>query len=108
MASGGRHDRSPPQVDIDTCYAASMQSGEQLAVRDCLVYDDFADRFAAQVDRLTRLGMPPLFQPAAVCRRLAICSGPAGCTDSQIMSGYLDQGSNEIFAVIASRIKPGQ
>jgi hypothetical protein len=92
-------------ADIDDCYAAAMRSRQQIAVRDCLVYDDFADRFAAQMNRQAGLPVPPFFQPATVYPRLAHYSGPAGFNDAQIMSGYMSQGSNAIFAVIASRTK---
>ena len=95
-------------ADINECYAAALRSGEQIAVRDCLVYDDFADRFAAQMNRQSHLPIPPFFQPATVYPRLAHYSGPAGFNDAQIMSGYLNQGSNTIYAVIASRAKRHQ
>jgi len=74
-----------------------------IAVRDCLVYDDFADRFAAQMSRQSHLPIPPFFQPATVYQRLAHHSGPAGFNDAQIMSGNLREVSDMMFAVIASR-----
>ena len=37
--------------DIDDCYADAMRSRQPIAIRDCLVYDDFADRFAAQMNK---------------------------------------------------------
>lgn len=95
-------------ADINECYATARHSGEPIAVRDCLVYDGFADRFAAQVDRQFHLGIPPYFQPATAYPRLAHYSGPAGFNDAQIMAGYLNQGANTIFAVMASRSKASQ
>ena len=94
--------------DIDDCYANAMRSRQPIAIRDCLVYDDFADRFAAQMNKQAGLPVPPFFQPATVYPRLAHYSGPAGFNDAQIMSGYLNQGAGTIFAVIAWREKARQ
>ena len=90
-------------VDIDNCYNDAMQSRQRHLLRECLVYDDFADRFAAVVHRQnTNLPIPPYFLPAAAYHRLARYSGPAGFNDAQIMSGYLTQGSNSIFAALST------
>lgn len=92
-------------ADIDDCYADAMRSHQSIAIRYCLVYDDFGDRFAAQMNKQASLPIPPFFQPATVYPRMARYSGPAGFNDAQIMSGYLQQGSNTIFSVIASRTR---
>lgn len=90
-------------VDIGNCYSDAMQSGERLLLRECLVYDDFADRFAGMVhQRNVNMPIPPYFLPAAAYQRLAHYSGPAGFNDAQIMSGYLKQGANSIFAALSA------
>lgn len=94
--------------DIDRCYRQALASGNHIFFRDCLVYDDFADRFAAQMNKQAHFPIPAFFQPANVYPRLSRYSGPAGFNDAEIMSGYLREGSNTIFAVIASRTRPPQ
>ena len=47
--------------DIDDRYADAMRSRQPMAIRDCLVYDDFADRFAAQMNKQSGLPVPPFF-----------------------------------------------
>jgi len=94
--------------DIDARYADAMLSRQPIAVHDCLVYDDFADRFAAQMNKQAGFPIPPFFQPATVYPRMAHYSGPAEFNDPEIMSGYLNQGAGTIFAVIAAREKARQ
>ena len=97
--SGGM---SGVSVDIDDCYNNAMQSGERLFLRECLVYDSFADRFAGMVHRQNaNMPIPPYFLPATAYQRLARYSGPAGFNDAQIMLGYLRQGVNSIFAALS-------
>lgn len=97
--SGGM---SGVSVDIGDCYNDAMQSRERLLLRECLVYDAFADRFAGTVHQQNaNMLIPPYFQPAAAYQRLAHYSGPAGFNDAQIMSGYLRQGANSIFAALS-------
>lgn len=90
-------------ADISNCYSDAMQSRERLLLRECLVYDSFADRFSAMAYRQNpNLPILPYFVPAAAYQRLAHYSGPAGFNDAEIMSGYLRQGSNSMFAALST------
>lgn len=90
-------------ADISNCYSDAMQSGQRLLLRECLVYDDFADRFAGMAFRQNpNLPIPPYFVPAAAYQRFAHYSAPAGFNDAQTLSGYLRQGSNSMFAALSA------
>ena len=91
--------------DIQRCYASTSRPPvDQLALRQCLVFDWFAYRLNQEVNRqLPGLGALPFFQQRTIEARLGRYAPMAGLADPAILGGYIAQGSNAIFAVMAAR-----
>ena len=91
--------------DIERCYATATQPYVQrLPLRECLILDTFAFRLNENVERpLTAVGGMPFYEQPAFARRLGRFGPLAGFTDPAVLGGYVGQGSNTIFSVMASR-----
>ncbi len=94
--------------DIERCYAgATRPQVDRLKLRTCMVFDTFAVRLNAEVDRtMPGAGYLPYYQTHAAVLRANHYGPLAGFTDPEILSGYVIQGSNTMFAVLAARRRP--
>lgn len=89
--------------DIQRCYATTSRAYDRLGLRQCLVFDWFAYRFNQEVNRqMPGLGSLAYFQQRSIEARIGRYGPIAGFTDPAVLGGYLAQGSNTIFAVMAS------
>lgn len=92
--------------DIERCYATTARPAvPKVALRECLILDTFAVRFNTSANRVLPgvSGLLPYFQRQSVDRRLNRYGVLAGFTDQEVMAGYLLQGSNSMFTVLAAQ-----
>ena len=91
--------------DIEQCYAtATRPYVQRLPLRECLILDTFAFRLNKQVERtLTAAGGMAFYEQPAFAGRLGRYGPLAGFTDPEVLGGYVGQGSNTIFSVLAQR-----
>lgn len=91
--------------DIQRCYASTSRPPvDQLGLRQCLVFDWFAFRFNQEANRqMPGIGDLPFFQQQTIGARVGRYGPIAGFVDPAVLGGYIAQGSNTIFAVMASR-----
>ena len=92
-------------ANIEECYrAASRPVVQRLPLRECMVLDNFASRLNEQVERqLGGGGLLPYFSNQAQGGRLSRYGPMAGFADPVVLGGYLAQGSNSMFTVLAAR-----
>ena len=83
------------------------QSGppvNQLGLRYCLVLDWFAYHFNQEANRQQPgFGNLPFFQQQMVAARAGRYGPLAGFSDPEVLGGYVAQGANTIFLVMANR-----
>ena len=93
--------------DIQRCYRVTTRPPtDQLELRQCLVFDWFAYRLNREVDRqVLNGGNLPFFRQRAIEARISRFGPLAGFSDPEVLGGYLAQGSNTMFAVLASRVR---
>jgi len=91
--------------DIKQCHAgATRPRVDRLQLRQCMVFDTFAVRLNAEVDRaMPGFGDLPYYQTHAAVLRANHYGPLAGFNDPEVLSGYLMQGSNTVFAALAAR-----
>ena len=92
-------------ADIERCYAgATRPHVDRLQLRQCMVFDTFTVRLNAEVARsMPGLGDLPWYQTHAAVLRANHYGPLAGFTDPEILTGYLKQGSDTVFAALAAR-----
>lgn len=90
---------------IQRCYARmSRPTVSQLGLRQCLVFDWFAYRFNQEVNhQRPGFGDLPFLRQQAVTARVGQYGPLAGFSDPEVLGGYLVQGSDTIFSVMANR-----
>ena len=95
-------------ADIERCYAMATESAVAvLPLRQCMVFDTFVIRFNAEANRINpgigdRLAYD---RPHAYRLRMTHYAPLAGFTDSDVLAGYMAQGSSSIFSVLAARTR---
>lgn len=92
-------------ADIQQCYArATRPVVQRLPLRECMVLDTFASRLDAETAKIMPgVGGMPYYQAQTVAARYGRYGPMAGFADPQVLGGYLAQGSNSMFTVVASR-----
>lgn len=92
-------------TDIEECYAgATRPRVDRLQLRQCMVFDTVTIRLNAEVAcSMPGLGDLPYYQTHAAVLRANHYGPLAGFNDPEILSGYLIQGSNTVFAALAAR-----
>ena len=91
-------------ADISDCYREATRPYVQIkALRECMIFDDFAVKFDRVATHRYGIGGISFFSVEKFSLRLQRFGGLAGFNDSEVLGGYIGQGATTMFAVLASR-----